>query len=227
MNFLCWSGMLMHLSIGLILILRIYAMYSQNRILLTVLLLMFLAQLALEMWILVPNALKSSVFTLPSIFTGCIPHNPAAYLWAYWVPMTVLEVTLCVLAVGKTVRMCRHSGRRSPILTLLLRDSVLYFGGVLTIIVANLVIWASARPSLFDAFVGTAFAVHSILGCRILLNLQNIAPEDDEQADESDTRQTLSGFALTSFTPRTNEFTATDNICLSDLYVTSRRNATQ
>ena len=149
---------------AVILILRIYAMYSRNRTLLVVLLVMFLAQLALEMWILVPNALRSSglllslfegpirrsryeslVFTLPAIFTGCIPHNPAAYLWAYWIPMAVLEITLCILAVGKTIVMCRNSPRRPPILSVLLRDSVLYFGGVLTIIIANLVIWASAR----------------------------------------------------------------------------------
>ena len=57
----------------------------------------------------------------------------------------MFESTLFVLAIIKAVQAGRNELHTPKILVVLLRDSVAYFGGILAIILTNLVIWAAAR----------------------------------------------------------------------------------
>lgn len=99
--------------------------------------------------------------------------------------MTVFETTLFVLALVKSVQMSRprgDNGRTPSIITVLFRDSILYFGGVVTAIVTNLVIWAAARvrsessaPLLFIADHTAAVSVrrvHRVRGPATLSSLR-------------------------------------------------------
>ena len=67
------------------------------------------------------------------------------HMWAYWVPMLVFESISIVLAVNKSVKIVRTSGGPPQVLTVLFRDSVLYFGGILAIVVANVAICSTAQ----------------------------------------------------------------------------------
>ena len=66
-------------------------------------------------------------------------------MWAYWVPMLVFETVLFALAIAKAFEEFRRQSHTPRILIMLFRDSVAYFGGVLAVILANLVIWSAAR----------------------------------------------------------------------------------
>ena len=59
--------------------------------------------------------------------------------------MLTFESTLFTCAMVKVFRVARDETRAPRILAVLLRDSVAYFGGMLTIILANLIIWSAAR----------------------------------------------------------------------------------
>lgn len=62
--------------------------------------------------------------------------------------MLCFELTLFALALLKSAqvyRTRRQAGHAPSILVILIRDSVFYFGGVITVIVTNLVVWAAAR----------------------------------------------------------------------------------
>ena len=85
---------------------------------------------------------------LPSSFPGCIPEFEDTYTWAYWVPMAAFESVLFVLAIAKSIHIARSESNTPKVLTVLLRDSVLYFGGVMFVILTNLIIWASVRVSV-------------------------------------------------------------------------------
>lgn len=61
--------------------------------------------------------------------------------------MSMFESCLFLLAVAKAVQLtCPVGEGRAPSLfSLLLRDSILYFGGVLSVILTNLIVWIVGR----------------------------------------------------------------------------------
>lgn len=79
-----------------------------------------------------------------SLPKGCIPVNIPRWCWAYWVPPVTFDTILLFLALWKTVRVfiIRDSALQPPLLvTVLLRDSFLYFGGVIISTLANFLTW--------------------------------------------------------------------------------------
>ena len=76
---------------------------------------------------------------------GCLLNNPSDHSWAYYVPMLIFESILFLLAIAKACQTARQEWHTPKILVVLLRDSVVYFGGVLAIILTNLVIIFTAR----------------------------------------------------------------------------------
>ena len=65
----------------------------------------------------------------------------------------LFELTLVLLAARKLIQVARTRNRAPRILAVLLRDSVIYFGGIFATILCTLVTWTSARVS--SAFAGT------------------------------------------------------------------------
>ena len=63
--------------------------------------------------------------------------------------MTFFESVLFVLAGSKTIYLLTHKDQQTPgLMVVLLRDSLLSFGGVLVWIVTNLVIWIAGPVSI-------------------------------------------------------------------------------
>lgn len=62
--------------------------------------------------------------------------------------MFVFESCLFLLALAKLVQVTVSKREQTPdLMIVLIYDSIVYFGGVLSLIVANLVIWEGARVS--------------------------------------------------------------------------------
>ncbi|GBE77636.1 hypothetical protein SCP_0105160 [Sparassis crispa] len=106
--------------------------------------------------------------------TGCLPVNDYSYAWAYWVPSLGFEIILFVLALWKAVQEVRGDIRTPRLMVVLLRDSIFYFGAACTILLTNFFVWLF-RPTLLGAFVPLVTAGRSIIGCRMLLNIQEVA----------------------------------------------------
>ena len=87
----------------------------------------------------------SPAFKIP----GCLPENVTvgATTWTYWVPAAVFELTLVVLGVAKFVQAAGSGNRQPRIMSILLRDSIVYFGGMWSTILCCLCVWMSARVS--------------------------------------------------------------------------------
>ena len=81
------------------------------------------------------------------MFSGCLPDYGNARAWLYWVPAVIFETVLVVLALAKLKDISRFENAPSPILEVLIRDSLVYFAGVLAIILSNLFAFALARVS--------------------------------------------------------------------------------
>ena len=74
---------------------------------------------------------------------------PSAHMWARWVPQLGFESIVFGLAIVKTVQVARNGPHTPKVLVVLLRDSVVYFGGILAILIANLAVYAAARVRTF------------------------------------------------------------------------------
>ncbi|KAI0089406.1 hypothetical protein BDY19DRAFT_102160 [Irpex rosettiformis] len=150
-----YTAFISHFSIGAILTLRIHAIYSCNRTILYILSTLLCSELIAEVILIVFISDHFSVLHLSSLFPGCAPTHIVPYAWTYWIPMTVFESALFLLAAAKAVRYLLNpdTPKQTPNLALLLvRDSIIYFGSVLALILLNLVIWKAGRSSLFAVF---------------------------------------------------------------------------
>ena len=80
----------------------------------------------------------------------------------FWLPMLSFESMLFVAALVKVVQVLRYGSHTPRILAVLLRDSVVYFGGISVIGVTNLIIWSAARVSKFFLHPDHRVSRHSL-----------------------------------------------------------------
>jgi len=186
-NWIIYSGVVSRLVVAMILLLRIHAIYEQNKRL--ILGLSFFLSLALVTEVVIAGVASAQLqsIPLPDGFSGCAPTNIPPYAWSFWLPMMLFEFSLVLLVVVKWIRLSRSGVSAQNMMLILLRDSVIFFGAALAVILTNCIIWAKQDLSLFAAFPSALFAVQSILGCRMLLNIQQAAnPWLSDQTSVSD-----------------------------------------
>ena len=104
--------------------------------------------------LLIIDAVKGLPPPLPTCFGGVPDKN----VWTYWVPMLSFESILFAAALFKAFKVTREEAFTPRILTVLLRDSIAYFGGVGAIAVTNLVVWTAARVSIVSVLRCTTVA---------------------------------------------------------------------
>lgn len=96
--------------------------------------------------------------------TGCVPIDIPRWCWTYWVPALTFDSTLFLLSLLKTIHVSRDPVQQSSLLSVLLRDSFLYYGGVMMVALANFMAWyikpvrlpsSSSHPLLLCWFVNS------------------------------------------------------------------------
>jgi len=158
---------------GIILFLRVHAMYGRNRKLLMGMTVFSSAVLVSGFIVIYDSARDIYSAPLPPGFTGCLGVSDLPYRYAYWIPTILFETLLFALAMYKSISIgLEHS---SHLLFVLVRDSVMLYGGMLAVMSTNCLIWALGRPSLFSAFPSTFPALGSVLACRMILNAREAA----------------------------------------------------
>lgn len=174
-----YATIISRISISGILILRLYVIYRCNRKLLLILCTLFAAELSIECVLLVkifnnlkpfPDFLLISAVTQQ--VTGCIPGSIASYAWAYWIPVLIFESVLFTLSLAMSIKQSLSDKSSPYLMRVLLRDSVIYFGGALGSILMNFVVWGLHAASLFLAFLPVVIVANSILGSRLMLHIQ-------------------------------------------------------
>jgi len=101
--------------------------------------------------------------------TGCVPFFVEPYAWTYWIPVLVIESILFSLSLMKLVQQWRIDATSPYLMQVLLRDSVLYFGGALSAILTNFFVWKLKAETLFFVFIPVVMVLNSILGGRLLV----------------------------------------------------------
>ncbi|PPQ95906.1 hypothetical protein CVT26_015592 [Gymnopilus dilepis] len=110
--------------------------------------------------------------------------SPKLYL--FWIPILFYESLLFVLAFCHGVEMYRISPHGRNVSTALdhqglsdifVRDSVIYFIALGTIYFTTLLFWLIEKNPLIEVPSGISFAISSVLGSRLILNLREADAE--------------------------------------------------
>ena len=82
---------------------------------------------------------------------GCFAHNSVSYAWTVWFGILVFESAMVGLALYKCILNYRDPGNTPQLLKILLRDSILFYGGVALVALINCLVWAFGRVSASPA----------------------------------------------------------------------------
>ncbi|KAF7321149.1 hypothetical protein HMN09_00203000 [Mycena chlorophos] len=201
-------------SVEIIMQLRVYALYNCSKRIALTNFLFFLASIAAFMWILVVNhshraAVIADVIRLP--LPGC-PDVHSGIEWAQWVPATVFEGYLFLFALVRAIRATMdetrrgiHASRKYSLLSLVLRDNVVYFLAVTVLLVFNNLMVVNVTGIPWFSY-GPFHAAIGILTTRMLLNLrkatafeiEGTTARDDDDGSEVDTLDFGHGVAVVS-----------------------------
>ncbi|KAI0048079.1 hypothetical protein FA95DRAFT_1605513 [Auriscalpium vulgare] len=177
-------------SIPVILQMRVYALYELSKRLRYLLLIGCTAELVAMLALIPISVIRIVHIPWISTPTGCY-YSSDIDITMFWIPALVFEPVLCALvawkawgaAAARWMRLQRSGVREAgamdldevlPLVTLMARDSLGYFIGVYSVLVA-LTIASVAR---FDSFIVVmlpwTYALPSVLGSRIVLHVREL-----------------------------------------------------
>lgn len=180
-----WNGILAFMMAEAILQLRIYALYSLNKKLLTVMLFFYFACSTCSAWIVFGELSSISIMTAPpAILSASVDGSFCSTLlprgiFRYWIPMLSFECLLCVLALFQGFRRFRsdssifRSGKR--LVSSLIRDSIIYFLLIFATYLTCLLVWAFARQTFIEVPIGFSVTMSCVLANRVMLNCRKIS----------------------------------------------------
>ncbi|KAF8575560.1 hypothetical protein K439DRAFT_1664978 [Ramaria rubella] len=151
-----------------ILMSRIYAVYGRNKKLLLTLIVLCIIEV-MGTVLLVNLGMLNGIARPFKGTTGCYATGRVTFIC--WIPFLTFESLLCFLMLRKAWIM--HKERcNAPLLTLLIRDSVLYFLTIFAILLVNTLMWAVAPPAVAEVAYGWGIALPCAVGTRLLLNMR-------------------------------------------------------
>ncbi|KZT64147.1 hypothetical protein DAEQUDRAFT_732999 [Daedalea quercina L-15889] len=161
------------ISMSGILIMRLYLMYCCNRTFLITLCVLFVIELVIESTIIgeVIYALQDWALPMDITTPGCAATGIKPWAWVYWIPIMIWEALLLALSLYRSAQQAREEAGTPRLMIILLRDSILYFGGALASILANFIVWKVQVIALFFALIPVNIALNSVLGCRMMLHI--------------------------------------------------------
>jgi len=157
-----------NMTVSLLLILRVLALYENSKNIARYLIFQFIAQFVICMILAVIVVSRTRSIAGRDLFTGCLLALPDGY-YLSWVVFLVSEIILVVLTVYK----CKEYGRFSPTTKILARDSIVYFASVTAILVFNLS-YTGKHGLLGTTLTLPTNICASIAAARLTLNIRSI-----------------------------------------------------
>ncbi|KAF8157218.1 hypothetical protein B0H34DRAFT_712762 [Crassisporium funariophilum] len=177
-----WTGLIACMIAEAILQMRLYALYSLNKKILALMLISYVVSSAIAGWIMgtVLSSITASAFKIPGGMF-CVPSGVSQSFYMFWIPMLAFEFLLCTLALVRGFQTLRSDGSlfRSgrQLVSILIRDSVLYFLVICATYVTCLLVWIIAPTSLLEVPIGFSIAMSCVLANRVVLNVREVSRE--------------------------------------------------
>ncbi|CAA7263903.1 unnamed protein product [Cyclocybe aegerita] len=169
-HFLGSSSVVVTSLCGLLMILRVYALYRRSNTLLAFLLSIWIAQLVAS----AVGVSKAEALQLPPGpgFVGCILSAPSKWFAVNWAGPLILDGTVFFLTLWRT-REYIFSSDRIPLLHILVRDGTLYFLVIFLVNLSNAFLFFFAPQNLKPVTSPLSVMLTSTMVSRLVLNLRS------------------------------------------------------
>ncbi|KAF8463978.1 hypothetical protein JB92DRAFT_3102963 [Gautieria morchelliformis] len=161
------SALALNVSVEVILMARVYVVYNRNK--------NFIYGLGIFRSLTFAGTIVIMVFYIPvgiglSPGTGCAASISPPFFGFSFVATILNEIILllCMLFKAWTIYKNEYG---SPLLVLLIRDSVLFFFSTFAAQLTNSLVFFVAPRPLVQIGVGWEYAIPCTMGCRVLLNM--------------------------------------------------------
>ncbi|KDR86024.1 hypothetical protein GALMADRAFT_235216 [Galerina marginata CBS 339.88] len=179
-----WTGLVGCMLADIILQMRIYALYTKNKRVTSLMMGFFVICFALSAWIM-GSSLKGLTAASTQIIGGqfCVSPLIPPHFYIFWIPMLSFELLLCSLAVIRAYESYHASGNPvfngHRLFSILIRDSLVYFFAIGVTYLTCLVVWILEPNILLEAPIGFSLAISCTLGSRMILNLREPSREQE------------------------------------------------
>lgn len=173
-GFRMWEGlavMIAVMSTEVILMTRIYAVYDRNKLILFVMAVLFAANIASTALIIYVGP-PGGALSLSVYISGCHVVDRGFSYFLCWLPAFGFETTLVTIMLYRGLR-TRERGLNSPLLNVVIRDSIIYFLVIFTALFVNCLIWGMS-PQTFNVELSGCWTIAAscAFGSRLLLNIR-------------------------------------------------------
>ncbi|KAF8498013.1 hypothetical protein JB92DRAFT_2985625 [Gautieria morchelliformis] len=160
--------------VELVLAVRVWILYGRSHAVLLGLGAVYAVCIATTTFIL-GKVFNRPIFQRPGPFlAGCYGPLPS-YFFAIDIPPLITTLLLLTLTVYRTIQTMRCIGslKLPPLMSLLLRDGILYFAAVGAVLTVNLLLFRAARVTLTSVATGFFIVIPSLSGTRLFLNVRH------------------------------------------------------
>ncbi|KAJ7161211.1 hypothetical protein C8R46DRAFT_1106732 [Mycena filopes] len=182
---------LLVVSLDLMLTLRVWVLYGKTRRAAWLLFPLLIAELgSMLVILLLPATYLNDFVHLGPTLPGCyftIPVMRGPYFALFAVPPLFVTFLMFILTVYKcSMVLTKDKSIDMPIVTLFMRDGIIWFVVVFGIDGAQLVVWAMGRATLTQVLIIPSLVLYSLVSSRVLLNTKSLSgtstAEDDVEA---------------------------------------------
>ncbi|TBU39563.1 hypothetical protein BD309DRAFT_1022049 [Dichomitus squalens] len=172
-------------SVEFVFALRVWILYERSRKLLLFLAMMYTASIGASAVLLVKALLHVDLITVPGgVVSGCFSSVPI-YIYSAFVIGIITTSMLCVLTLYQTIRF-RDGLTRSPLITLFLRDGLVYYfvyERVSVVFLLNLFMFRFGAATFKSLFSGFLEAIPCMFGARVLINILSLVQKQSGVSD--------------------------------------------
>jgi len=180
MDWTAGVALLAVITVWLMSILRVLALYNRDKKVLVFLVVLFIASVTATVGVAIAALNGATAFPGGQKHSGCLFNFPL-FFYAQWIPLTCFESTILVMTVYKAL-----TYRRSiPVVRVLARDSIIYFSAIVSVLMANLLFIRFAKGFLKELWFEPSIVVGCIAVARMTLNIREFSEGKERQETEN------------------------------------------
>ncbi|TFK37603.1 hypothetical protein BDQ12DRAFT_724055 [Crucibulum laeve] len=165
-----------------ILMLRVWALHRRNKAALYVGYFFYFGGVATLIGLVVKDYIGEDVIINDALSSlpGCYATTVPSIIAGFWIAPLIVESVLFILVVSRAFIWWKNGSSTPRILSILARDSTIYFAVVFALLLANYLMFELGPPFLSSLLVSPSTTAGCILGSHMLLNLRELANPDDD-----------------------------------------------
>jgi len=177
------------ITIGVLLVLRTYALYERNNCVLCFMLVFGMSVLCISIWSTIntdrgPAGDRGSVVALEMGCAYAVAQTEVKGLIIDWSTLSLFDCMIFLLTLYKTLR--RHRPAGFNLLTVLMRDGCIYFGVMVISNLSNIFTYAFGTPATRGLFNTTTNIISSLMTSRLMLNIRDPVLAKDASCDSQE-----------------------------------------